>query len=231
MSPNFTPKLHDEVEEEATEEEEQHKVKAFQYFEQPAAAKVHHFYISKLVGEPEHYIEMIHRIKFAGPHDMIYIYLNTAGGYLGTGVQLMSAMKMSNAHVVTVVEGEVCSLGTLIFLSGDEMVIQDGSLFMIHNHSSGQAGKGHEYLAQANATAKWFEEIARKTYLGFLTESEFDRMIKGEDFWMTTEEVRKRLTKYCKYLEKQAKEAQMKEEEKVAKALARAQAKKEKQKA
>lgn len=186
-----------------TDNTQEQSEKHFKHFEQQANAKIHHFYLSKVIAEPDNYVEMIHHIKTAGPQDLIYIYLNTSGGQVNTGVQIIAAMRMSGAHIITVVEGEVCSLGTLIFLSGDEMICQEGSIFMIHNHSSGQVGKGHEYLAQAQATAKWFEELARSTYVGFLTEDEFNRMIKGEDFWFNTTEVRKRLVKYCKYLKKQ----------------------------
>ena len=213
------PALNIEGEEDPIGDEAEQK--PFRYFEQPATLKIHHFYISDSIGEPKDYIDMIHKIKFAGSNDIINIYLNTPGGYLNTGAQIITAIRASNAHVVTHVEGEVCSLGTLIFLSGDEMVVHDGSLFMIHNHSGHAHGKGHEYLAQAAAQSKWFEGIARKAYVGFLTEEEFQDMINGKDFWFDADNVRKRLNRYVKYLSKQAKEDE-------AKAEARAKAKKAK---
>jgi ATP-dependent protease ClpP protease subunit len=174
-------------------------------FETPLAGKALHFYLSESVGAAKDYIEMIQRIKCAGPHDVVYIYLNTPGGYINTGIQIISAMKISQAHIITVLEGEVSSLGTLIFLHGDEMVVHDHCLFMIHNHSGGLFGKGHEYLAQANATSKWFEEFARDTYLGFLTEDEIGRMLAGEDFWMGSIEVRERLQDFVAHLEEKQK--------------------------
>jgi len=203
----------------ATEEEEyeyesggddSEKEPAVQFYEAPLAGKQYHFYISDSIGAPKDYVEMIQRIKAAGPHDVIYIYLNTPGGYISTGIQIISAMKMSQGHVVTVLEGEVCSLGTLLFLHGDEMVVNDHCLFMIHNHSGGAYGKGHEYLASATATARWYAELARDTYLGFMTEEEINRMLAGEDFWMTSSEVRERLQLFVKHLEaeQKAKEAE-----------------------
>lgn len=192
-----------EYESDASEDEEREQ--AFHLYEAPLAGKQYHFYLSDSIGPPKDYVEMIQRIKTASPHDIVYIYLNTPGGHINTGIQIISAMKMSQGHIVTVIEGEVCSLATLIFLHGDEMVVHDHCLFMVHNHSGGAYGKGHEYLASANATARWFGELAEETYAGFMTEAEIKRMMSGEDFWMTSTEVRERLQNFVKHLDKKQK--------------------------
>lgn len=182
----------------------------YAYFEATAVvAKIHHFYISDTIIEPFHYIEMIHAIRHAGPSDVVYIHINCAGGHLATGAQIIAAMKATEAHVVTIIEGEAYSLATMIFLSGDEMLIHENSIFMIHNHSGGFQGKGNEYLAQAAATSKWYEGMCNTVYAGFLTKEEIKRMLKGEDFWLTSDQVKVRLDKFVKYLErKQAREAE-----------------------
>jgi ATP-dependent protease ClpP protease subunit len=186
----------------------------YRYFEQSSSAKYHHFYLSEEIGEPRLYTEMIHMIKYAPSSDTVYIYLNTPGGTLATGIQIIEAMRMSQANIVTVAEGQVCSLGALIFLNGKEMVMGENSQIMIHDHSGGAFGKGHEYLAQASAISRWHEKLARNTYTGFLTEEEFERMLKGEEFWMESEEVQERLVKYVEYLEKNKPEENPDEEEK-----------------
>ena len=195
----------EEYEYESEAGEDEAKEQAFHFYEAPLAGKQYHFYLSDSIGPPKDYVEMIQRIKCASPHDVIYVYLNTPGGHINTGIQIISAIKMSQAHVITVIEGEVCSLGTLIFLHGDEMVVHDHCLFMVHNHSGGAYGKGHEYLASANATARWFGELAEETYAGFMTEAEIKRMMAGEDFWMTSTEVRERLQNFVKHLDDQRK--------------------------
>lgn len=164
-----------------------------------------HFYLCEPVEEPAKYIDMIHKIKTAGPNDVVYIYLNTPGGQLDTGLQIISAMKTSPAHIVTVLEGEICSLGTMIFLSGDEFVVHDHCLFMIHNYSGGTYGKGHEQVAQIEAQTREFGKLMRSIYYPFLDEDEVERVVRGEDFWMGSDEVRTRLQKMIKILEKEAK--------------------------
>ena len=105
---------------------------------------------------------MIHRIKMAGPEEMVYIHLNTPGGHLDTGVQIVNAIQSSQAHIVCSVEAESHSLGTLIFLAADEFIVHDNCMMMFHNFSGGVYGKGHEQKAQLDATIQWFTDLARK---------------------------------------------------------------------
>lgn len=183
-------------------------------FEHTIPGKIIHLYLSEGINEPKDYINIIHTIKTASPHDTIYMYLNTPGGYLDTGVQLISAMRASQGHVVTVLEGTVASLGALLFLCGDEFIVHQHVLFMIHNHSGGQWGKGHEYLAKAEATAKWFENIARDVYRDFLSESEIKEMLDGKDFWLQTDDVKKRLERKVKEANKRTKAEEKKAKKK-----------------
>lgn len=165
----------------------------YRHYEHTYTAQQIHFYLSEGVVGPEEYTDMIHRISTASESDTIYIHLNTPGGRMDTGVQLINAMQTSSAHVVTILESESHSLGTLIFLAGDEMVVHDHVMIMFHNFKGGVVGKGHEQLAQLDATIRWFTELARELYIPFLSEEEFDRIIRGEDLWMHTDEIRKRI--------------------------------------
>ena len=99
------------------------KQKPYQQYDHVYTAQHTHFYLSKDIGEPSMYTDMIHRINMASASDVIIIHLNTPGGQLDTGVQIINAMQNSQAKIVTVLEGVAYSLGTLIFLSGDEMVV------------------------------------------------------------------------------------------------------------
>jgi len=172
----------------------------YTYVESMLALKIHHFYLSQSIEEPERYIDMIHKIKSAGPGETIYIYLNTPGGRLDTAMQLINAMRISQAKIVTVVEAEAHSAGTLIFLCGDEFIVHDNCSMMFHNFSGGAIGKGNEMKLQIDATVKWFSKLAKDIYYPFLSHQEIDDMINGKDLWMESEEVRKRLKKMVKIL-------------------------------
>jgi ATP-dependent Clp protease protease subunit len=157
---------------------------------------LHHFYIIGEIEEPDRYIDMINTIKSAEPHDKIFLYLNTPGGCLSTTIQIISAMKQSQAEVTTVIEGEVFSAGTFIFLAGDSYIVNDNCSFMIHNYSHGILGKGGEVARQVKFTDEYFNQLAKSFYKDFMTPTEIEDICQDRDFWMGSEEVIKRLEKF-----------------------------------
>lgn len=54
--------------------------------------------------------------------------------------------------------------------------------------------KGNEIEVQNKFMKKYMETLTKDVYRGFLTTRELNRMIKGEDFWFTGEEVAERWT-------------------------------------
>lgn len=203
-------------------------IKPYQHFEQIITKRVHHFYISKVIEEPEHYIDMIHRIRLAGPEDVVFIHLNTPGGDLTTGVQIINAMAASAAHIICSVEAESYSLGTMIFLSADEFIVQDNCMMMFHQYIGGVYGKGHEQKAQLLATEEWFEDLARNIYIPFLSEEEFNNIIKGGDLWIQTEDIKERLNVMVAAMEEEMERELKEAEANLKKEIKKAKAKKKK---
>ena len=107
-------------------------------------------------------------------------------------------MLSTQAHVTVAIEANCHSLGTLIFLAADEFIVHDNCLMMIHNFSGGTFGKGNEQHSQLEAQIKWFSTLAKKLYVPFLSEDEFDRILRGEDIWLQSDDIRKRLEKMVK---------------------------------
>jgi ATP-dependent Clp protease, protease subunit len=169
--------------------------KHYRQFSQTFQAQHVHFYISKEIGDPEHYTDMIHFLNSAGATDVVSIHLNTPGGRLDTGVQIINAIQNSQAKVITILESTAYSLGSLIFLSGDEMVVNDYCLLMFHNFNSGLIGKGNELSSELEAMLQWFKSLAEDIYVPFLTPEELARITRGEDMWMQSSEIRSRLEK------------------------------------
>lgn len=173
--------------------EETNEVIPFRRFDREVTQTHPIFYISGEILEPVHYIDMIHAINVAT--GVVYIRLNSPGGDLATGVQLMNAIKQSEAKVVTEVMGECYSLAAMLLLCGDEIVINDNCLIMFHNYSGGTQGKGNEQIQSVEATNEWFTELCNDLLYPVLSRSEIKRMLKGEDIWMGSNEIRKRLEK------------------------------------
>jgi len=194
-------KKHEHEEEGAGEKEPR---RPYNFYEQKATSRHLHYYISSRLEEPAKYAEMIHQIRSASANDIIHLHLNTPGGLVSTGVQIISAIRASQGHVVTHLEGEACSMGAILFLSGDEMVVYDDSLLMFHNYSGGAFGKGHEITAVVDAINRWYTKLTKTICVPFLTEGELKKIYDGADIWMLSDEVEERLKKMAKIL--QAKE-------------------------
>ena len=175
------------------ENKEENPVKPFTYIHQTVVQNIHHYYISTLIEDAHLYADMINKIQTAGSGDIIYLHLNTLGGYLSTGIQIINAMRSSQAHIVASLEGEVASLGTMLFLAADEFLVHENSSMMFHNYTGGVYGKGHEQIAAIKSATTWTRDFMRRLYIPFMTEDEVDRLVKGEDIYMHPPEILERL--------------------------------------
>lgn len=187
--------------------------KPYRQYDQTFTCQHVHFYLSEEIKEPSNYTDMVYRISAANPADVIFIHLNTPGGQLDTGVQIINAMQNSQAKIITVLEGMAYSLGTLIFLAGDEMIVNDHCMMMFHNFNGGLIGKGNELTSQLDATVKWFASLAKNVYTPFLTVDEFERIVRGEDLWMQSPEIRVRLEKMVQLMQQEAEAEEIAEQE------------------
>lgn len=190
------------------EEHTEEKDRPYHFYQQKMMARQLHYYLSGPIEEPSKYTEMIHQVRSATPNDVINIHLNTPGGLVSTGVQLISAMRASQGHIVTHLEGEACSMGALLFLTADEMVVYDDSILMFHNYSGGAFGKGHEIVSMVDATNRWYSKLIRTVCTPFLEDEELDKLFNGADLWMLSDEVEDRLKKMAKKLAADAKQPQ-----------------------
>lgn len=162
-------------------------------YKQTIPVNIYHFYIIDEIGDPQSFLDLINILKTAEEHDTVFIYLNTPGGSLQTTVQILSAMRQCTGTVVTCLEGEVCSAGTLIFLAGDKHIVNANCTFMIHNYSSWGGGKGNEVALRVRYFEQYFRTLAFDLYKGFLTDEEIESVMEGKDYWMDSNSVIERL--------------------------------------
>lgn len=150
-------------------------------------------YITNTIVTPDIYIDFIQDVRLSNVNDDIYIYLNSEGGMVDTGIQIINAINESRAPVFTVLDGKASSIAANIFLAGDSQIVYNHGSVMIHNFSAGVQGKGHELLQTVTGFQQYITKLMHDYYIPFLTEEEFDRVIDGKDFWFTADEVRERL--------------------------------------
>ena len=164
------------------------------HFVQDISASVHHFYLyGEITDDIKVYADLLDVLKTSSPNDVVMIYINSEGGILRMALQIANAMLSSQAKVVTLLEGEACSAATLIFLAGEEYIINPNCTFMIHNYSAGVWGKGHELQSHVDYRRLSVTKMMEDFYCKILTEEELEDVIKGRDIWMDSEELTKRL--------------------------------------
>jgi ATP-dependent Clp protease, protease subunit len=175
---------------------DQNRLPPFEVVSSKFEVQQHNIYLSDGIGHPIEYVPILSALRLAGEHDQFTFYLNTEGGRLSTGLQLINAIRDTAAHVTMVLDPWAYSMGALLFLTGHELIIPDTSQLMFHNYSGGSPmGKGHEQLAEVQASMKSFERVMRQVCQGFLTPEEIKGVMSGQDLWLDADEIRARLAK------------------------------------
>ena len=78
-------------------------------------------------------LSIAYELEQLGEVDSIDVYINSYGGSVAQGFSIYNQLKNHPAKVRTICNGFACSIASVIFLAGDERVMQGASLLMIHN--------------------------------------------------------------------------------------------------
>lgn len=106
------------------------------------------------------------------PEDVsdIYVHINSYGGEVAEGVAIYNALRSNSAKVTTVCEGFACSIASVIFMAGEDRIMRDSSLLMLHNASMGAHGDA-QALRKAAEDLDVITELSKTAYLSHATES------------------------------------------------------------
>lgn len=89
-----------------------------------------------------------------GDVSQINVYINSYGGEVAEGLAIYNALKRHKAKVITYCDGFACSIASVIFMAGDERVMNESSLLMIHNAWTLAEGNASELRKQADDLEK-----------------------------------------------------------------------------
>lgn len=154
-----------------------------------------HFYINDVIAEPDDYIDLIDALYQGQPNQTIYIHLNTPGGSLGIAMQIINAIRASEATVVGIADGQVASAGSLLLFACPNIGVQPLSYVMMHDGSEGVGGKINENLKQAQFSDKLLRKICHDVYGPFFSKKEIDAVLEGKDLYLTSDEIEERIVK------------------------------------
>ena len=118
----------------------------------------------------------------------INLHINCIGGDVFEGMAIYNVLKKRTAKTTIYIEGIAASMGSVIALAGDEVIMAENSLFMIHNAWGGAMGEANEMRKTAALLEKISSEIAdiytKKTRLPY--DKVKDMM--DEETWLSAEE-------------------------------------------
>ncbi len=82
--------------------------------------------------------------------DKINVFINSYGGEVAEGLAIYNQLRRHKAKVVTYCDGFACSAASVVFMAGDERIMSNASLLMIHNAWSWAAGDSNALRKQAD---------------------------------------------------------------------------------
>lgn len=120
----------------------------------------------------------------------IAVHLNSMGGEVAQGVAIYNALKAHRAHVTTYCEGFACSIASVIFMAGDDRVMRNASLLMIHEAWMSAGGNARD-LRKAAEDLETITELSKRAYMeratGGLTREVLDGLM-AEETWILPEQ-------------------------------------------
>lgn len=116
--------------------------------------------------------------------DTIDVYINSYGGEVAEGLAIYNALKRHKAKVATHCDGFACSAASVVFMAGDERIMGDASLLMIHNAWSYANGNA-EQLRKAADDLETISEAAANAYRAVMNidDKELSRLL-AEETWI-----------------------------------------------
>ena len=82
--------------------------------------------------------------------ETIHVRINSYGGEVAEGLAIYNALRNHSAKVITYCYGFACSIASVIFMAGDERLMSEASLLMIHNAWTYASGNASELRKQAD---------------------------------------------------------------------------------
>lgn len=113
--------------------------------------------------------------------DVINVHINSYGGEVAEGLAIYNMLRNHKAKVKTYCDGFACSIASVIFMAGDERIMNEASLLMIHNAWMYTAGNA-EQLRKDAADLDIITQASIAAYLSkvSITEDELKKLLDAE---------------------------------------------------
>lgn len=133
-------------------------------------------------------VNLSKQLEEMGDVKQINVYINSYGGEVAEGLAIYNALKRHKAKVTTYCDGFACSIASVVFMAGDERVMNEASMLMIHNAWTWASGNAEQLRKQADDLEK-ITQASVEAYKAHssLSEEEIKALMDAET-WILPEE-------------------------------------------
>ena len=167
---------------------------------------LYEYYLTGLIGDPEEYIDLCKALRACRPEDNFIIRINSGGGQVRTGNQIINAIHECQGTTIGFIEHDCGSMATFIFLACTTWGVSKYAEWFSHTVSSGSFGKENETYESAQFLRKQSHKRIRDEYQGFLDSEQIEKILTGTDIYLDADEIMERLEAYAEYQESLAEE-------------------------
>ena len=123
--------------------------------------------------------------------DEIDVHINSTGGAVAEGLAIYNVLKNSGMKVTTFCDGFACSAASVVFMAGDERVMNEASLLLIHNAWTYSQGNAADFRKAAE-DLDTITQASVKSYMRHVnvSEKELKEMMDSET-WISAEDAKK----------------------------------------
>lgn len=120
--------------------------------------------------------------------DHINVHINSYGGEVAEGFAIYNTLMNHRAIVTTYCDGFACSAASLVFMAGDERIMNPLSMLMIHNASMATVGNAED-LRQAADLVENISKLSSRAYMDrvSISEEELSEMM-ARDTWIAPDD-------------------------------------------
>jgi len=147
-------------------------------------------FIDNLIQEGADLHEILNKLHAASEFDTLEIRINSGGGFVRYGQQLINVIKDKfYERCVTVLDAEAASMAAVLFMAGDQRVIYPHSVLMVHDISMGTDGKANEARRYMDTYLPVFMAYFKDIFGDTMTTKEIKAMFEGKDYWFDAREM------------------------------------------
>jgi ATP-dependent Clp protease protease subunit len=129
-------------------------------------------------------------LEAENPSKPIYLYINSPGGQVSSGLAIYDTMRFIRCPVYTMCLGQACSMGSFLLMAGEpgHRYILPSARVMIHQPSGGASGKASDIEIQAREILR-LRQFLNEVYAKRCNHSMEDvERAMDRDYFMSAEE-------------------------------------------